>query len=56
MTAKQIKELRLKLDMTQENFAAIIPATTTTVSRWERSISKPTEIYLRRLEELEAMR
>jgi len=41
MNAQQIKELRLKLGLTQSAFAYKMSTTVTTLSRWENGHSKP---------------
>jgi transcriptional regulator with XRE-family HTH domain len=50
--AKRIKELRLKLGLTQEQFAARAGVTFSTVNRWESGKSKPSPLAMRRIEEL----
>ncbi len=43
-TGKQIRELRVKLDMTQEEFAHSLGITVSTVNRWENSHSEPSKL------------
>ena len=43
-TGKCIRELRLKLDMTQEEFAHSLGITVSTVNRWENSHSEPSKL------------
>ena len=43
-TGKLIRELRLKLDMTQEEFAHSLGITVSTVNRWENSHSEPSKL------------
>lgn len=50
--AKRIKGLRLKLRLTQEQFAAKVGVTFSTVNRWESARSWPSPLALRRIEEL----
>jgi len=50
--AEKIKELRSRLGLTQEQFAAKIGVTFSTVNRWESNKSKPSPLALRRIEEL----
>ena len=50
--AKMIMELRAKLGLTQEQFAAKVGVTFSTVNRWESGKSKPSPLARRRIEEL----
>ncbi len=47
-----VKDLRERLRLTQEEFAAEVGATTRTVGRWERGESKPTRFAIDRMERL----
>lgn len=49
MTAQEIKELRLRLGLTQEQFARGLHVTWTTVNRWENDKSKPSPLALEKL-------
>ena len=49
---KNIRNLRSKLGMTQEQFAAKIGVTFSTVNRWESGKSKPSPLAMRQIEEL----
>jgi putative transcriptional regulator len=49
-TAKQIKDLRYRLEMTQEQFAMKLGVTTSSVCRWERGESQPSPLALRIIE------
>ena len=51
--AKSIEELREKLDLTQEQFAAKVGVTFSTVNRWENSKGTPSPLTKRRIEELQ---
>ena len=53
MTPDEIKELRKKMDMSQEKFAHILGTTVGTINRWELGKFKPSKIYLRELKQLE---
>ena len=53
-TNKIVKELRTRMGLTQEELAAEIGVTVSTVNRWENSRSKPNRLALRRIEELKA--
>ena len=43
-TGARIRELRLKLDMTQEEFAHALGITVSTVNRWEKGHSAPSKL------------
>ncbi|MHC4346317.1 MAG: helix-turn-helix domain-containing protein [Planctomycetota bacterium] len=45
--------MRLALGLTQEQFAAKIGVTYSTVNRWENSSAKPSPLAMLRLEELQ---
>jgi len=47
-----IKELRAKHGLTQEQFAAKVGVTWSTVNRWENDRGKPSPLAMRRIEEL----
>lgn len=47
-----IKALRIKMGLTQEEFAHIIGVTWVTVNRWEAGKYKPTKLALRELNRL----
>ena len=51
-TAKDIKELREALGMTQEEFAREVGVSFSTVSRWETGRGQPSPLARRRIEEL----
>ncbi len=56
MTSKEIKKLRKKLNLNQEDFAQKVGVTVTTISRWERGKSKSkTKAVLERLKEIKEM-
>jgi transcriptional regulator with XRE-family HTH domain len=48
-----IRELRAGLGLTQEQFAARIGVTFSTVNRWENGQSEPSPLAIRRIEELQ---
>lgn len=50
--ARRIKELRCKLGLTQEQFAARVGVTFSTVNRWENGKSRPSPLALSRIEQL----
>ena len=52
--AKMIRKLRTALDLTQEQFAAKVGVTFSTVNRWESGKSKPSPLAMRQIEELSA--
>lgn len=45
-TSKSIKELRYRLGMTQEQFAAELGVTLNTINRWENGKSQPSPLAL----------
>ena len=51
--SKKIKELRTNLGLTQEQFAAKLGVTFTTVNRWENNKAKPSPLALQKIEELQ---
>ena len=50
--AEMIRNLRAKLGLTQEQFAAKIGVTWSTVSRWENGRGKPSPLAMGRIKEL----
>ena len=50
--ARVIRGLRAKLGLTQEQFAAKVGVTFSTVNRWENDRGKPSPLAMRRIEEL----
>jgi DNA-binding transcriptional regulator YiaG len=52
-TAPRIRELRIGLNMTQEEFAARIPVVFAAVNRWENSKGKPNLEAIKRLKSLQ---
>jgi len=52
MDAQAIKALRLKMGLTQEDFAHRLGVTLPTVSRWEHGKSKPSRLAKKALEEV----
>lgn len=53
MTAKEIKDLRLKLLLTQTEFAKKLGVKFLTVNRWENSHAKPMLRHIRKMRKLE---
>jgi transcriptional regulator with XRE-family HTH domain len=51
--SKMIRRLRGALGLTQEQFAAKIGVTFSTVNRWENGKGKPSPLAMRRVEELQ---
>ena len=51
--SKKINELRTALGLTQEQFAAKVGVTFTTVNRWENNKAKPSPLALQKIEELQ---
>lgn len=52
MLGEQIKELRIKLGLTQEEFAHRLGVTLCTVNRWENNKSIPSRLAIRQLEKI----
>ena len=50
--AELIKDLREKLDLTQEQFASEVGVTFSTVNRWENGRGTPSPLAMRRINEL----
>jgi len=50
--ARKIRELRSESDLTQEQFAANIGVTFSTVNRWESGKNKPSPLAMRQIEEM----
>ena len=50
--AKKIRDLRFRLALTQEQFAAKVGVTFSTVNRWEGGKSKPSPLAMRQIKEL----
>jgi DNA-binding transcriptional regulator YiaG len=53
MTAEEIKKIRERLGLTQEQFAPLVHANRVTVARWETGVSKPRGVYVAILREFE---
>jgi len=51
--AKTIREVRAAFGLTQEQFAAKIGVTYSTVNRWENDKGKPSPLAMLRIEELQ---
>lgn len=49
MSPLEIKELRLKLKKTQEEFARVLGVAFPTVNRWENGVTKPSRLALDKL-------
>lgn len=45
MTPDEIRELRLKMGLTQTEFGKLIDAPQLMVSRWERNVYRPNKFY-----------
>lgn len=52
MTPKEIKSIRLGLNMDQIQFAKLLTTSVTTVSRWENGVSEPRPVFIDKLETL----
>ena len=51
--SKVVRELRDALGLTQEQFAAKLGVTFSTVNRWENNKGKPSPLAMLRIEELQ---
>ena len=51
--SKTITELRVAFGLTQEQFAAKLGVTLSTVNRWENGVGKPSPLALARLKKLQ---
>lgn len=47
-----IKEIRIKLGVTQEALAHMLGVSFTTISRWERGVGKPSPMAVKHIENL----
>lgn len=47
MQAVEVRAIRHKLGLTQEDFAYLLGATASTISRWERGDATPSKAYLK---------
>jgi DNA-binding transcriptional regulator YiaG len=54
--AKYIRDLRYRLEMTQEQFATVIGVTKSSVQRWERGECTPSPVIHKIIESLNANR
>ena len=54
MNADDLKEIRTKLELTQENMARKLGVTFNTYSRWERGLSKPSPLAREKIENIRA--
>lgn len=52
MNAQEIKDIRIKLGVSQERFAHMIGVSFGTVSRWERGGAKPSHLALEKIKSL----
>lgn len=52
MEAKEIKQIRLKLGLTQKEFGEKIGATGTSTYKWEHNRSKPHPVFVEKILEL----
>jgi len=50
--SRNIRELRIRLGMTQEEFAHAVAVTFSTVNRWENGHAKPSKLARRAIEAL----
>ncbi len=50
--SSMVKDLRSRLKLTQEQFAAKVGVTWSTVNRWENGRGKPSPLAMRQIDEL----
>ena len=53
--SKMIKDLRIALGLTQEQFAAKVGVTFSTVNRWENGKGKPSPLAVKQIGELQSL-
>ncbi|VAW38893.1 hypothetical protein MNBD_GAMMA01-1297 [hydrothermal vent metagenome] len=53
ITKETIRALRDRLELSQEEFAMKISVSPQTISRWERGVSRPHRMFIRKIIELE---
>jgi len=53
MNAEEIKIMRSTLNMTQEKLAQILGVSWSSITRWERGLSKPSPLALQKIKSLE---
>jgi len=56
VSGTEIRELRKRLGLTQEEFAHAVAVTFSTVNRWENGHAKPSKLARRAIESLAAMK
>jgi DNA-binding transcriptional regulator YiaG len=52
MTPEQVRAIRKRLGLTQQELADTIAASQVTVARWETGVNEPKGAYLKALQEL----
>jgi DNA-binding transcriptional regulator YiaG len=52
ISGSEIKELRMRLGLTQEEFAHALAVTFSTVNRWENGHAKPSKLAVRAIRSL----
>ncbi len=52
-TSKMVRQLRAALGLTQEQFAAKVGVTYSTINRWENSKGKPSPLAMLRIKRLQ---
>ncbi len=53
MSPNEIRNLRFKLKLTQEDFARLLGLRVATVNRWENGVTKPSPLALMRLKQIQ---
>jgi len=52
MTPQEIKEIRTRLGISQEDFARLLGISLQSIGRWERGKAKPSRLAVKRLKEI----
>jgi putative transcriptional regulator len=52
MTGEEVREIRLRLGVSQERFAAMLGTTVVSVNRWENGKAAPSRLYIREIRNL----
>jgi DNA-binding transcriptional regulator YiaG len=52
MTPEEIQNLRRRLGLSQKDFAQLVGVAMQSISRWERGVTKPTQLAIARMKTL----
>jgi DNA-binding transcriptional regulator YiaG len=53
MTSDEVRDIRIRLGVSQERFAAMLGTTVVSVNRWENGKASPSRLYIREIKNLE---